>query len=384
MDEPELSAENAGKSKPVKKRRRRERRYRLGPHKRRRWPQLRWWREALLVVFLLTAVFFLINPFPRWANAWAVVAEPVQPIGFALSSEPEEGYCLAGDFQDWNGQSTRLLDDGTEGDRTAGDGIYSRAVTIAEPERYLWRVLACGNWDTAVPEQSAWVFVTQPNQSVLFTFTPAMPATSWWPRSYAMTANDTLPGRVVAVGTFQVQQWNSGDSRTQMQPSGNDQFNLAYTVQQPGEYAAYVSIQGRSEGVGATGRSTQPVPLIFTTEFPAETVVFQYDGRTNRIAVLSGIPWWLSWLGYGWGARIIAGISVLGMLVMAGQIGYRRFVLRPDWQVGAGCPSCQEPDLRRINRQNLDYLLNLIGVPVRRFKCTHCGWEGRRMQRRRH
>ena len=389
MNEQEAITEEKVKKSTNKKHRKGggERRYRFsGRHKRHLLPHLRWWREILLVLLLITAVFFLINPFPRLARARAKAAAPVpeQQVAFELSAEPEAGYCIAGGFQDWDGSSTPLLDDGTEGDRTAGDGIYSRTITFTEPDRYLWRVLECGDWDTAVPESNAWVFVTQPEQAVTFTFSPIFGRADFWPRDFALTANDTLPGRAVAVGTFQARRWDSEDGRTQMRPSGNDQFELAYRVPLPGDHESYVAIQGQEAWIGATGRSTEPVPLLFTTKFPSEMVVFQYDGRTDSIAVLTGMPWWLSWLGYGWGARIIAGISLLGVFILGAQIGYRRIVLRPEWQESEGCPECHQHNLRRTNRHNSDYLLNMVGVPVRRYKCDDCDWEGRRMYRHHH
>jgi hypothetical protein len=205
-----------------------------------------------------------------------------------------------------------------------------------------------------------------------------------WPRSYALTADDTLPARVVAIGSFQANRWDSEDARTAMEPVGNNRYQLAYRIPLPNTYETYVAIQGRNEGIGASGRSIEPVPLEFTTRFPSEMVVIQYDAGTDRIAVLSSMPWWLSWLGFGWGARIIAGISILGILILGAQIGYRRVVLRPDWQDSAGCPNCQEHDLQRISRETSDYVLDLLGVPVRRYKCNQCGWEGRRIQRRHH
>lgn len=385
MNEPGDPAEEEFSKQPTKKRRRRhgERRYRF-TSRRRHLPPLRRWREALLVVFLLTAVLFLINPFPRLAQAQATIAHPPQPLAVTPPAEPESGYCLAGDFQEWDSNSTPLHDNGTEGDRTAGDGVYSRTVIFEEPGRYLWRVLPCGQWEAAVPESSAWVFATSPDQPITFTFNPALPPGNLWPRSYALTANDTLPARAVAVGSFQNNPWDSEDNRTVMEPIANGRYQLTYRIPLPGTYEAYVAIQGRDEGIGASGRSTEPIPLEFTTKFSAEMVVIQYDARTDRIAVLSGLPWWLSWLSFGWGASFLAGVSILGFLALAAQIGYSRVVLRPDRQYSAGCPNCHEQNLRRINRETTDYLLSLLGVPVRRYKCNECGWAGRRIYRRHH
>jgi hypothetical protein len=384
MDAQEESVEQEHHSEATQKQRRTERRYRFAPRKRQRLPQIRWWREALLGVLLLVALLFLINPFPRLAQARATSASPAAPLAVTPPAQPEVGYCLVGDFQEWDGRSTPLLDDGTEGDRTAGDGIYSRTVSFAEPGRYLWRVLPCGQWGTAVPEKSAWIFVTAPNQPITFTFNPNMPASKLWPSSYALTADDTLPSRPVAVGSFQNRRWDSEDTQTVMEPIGNEQYQLTYRIPMPNTYETYVAIQGRNEGIGASGRSMEPIPLEFVTEFPAEMVIIQYDARTDRIAVLSGLPWWLSWLGYGWGATIIAAIALLGAALLAAQIGYTRVVLRPESQYSAGCPNCQQTDLKRINRETSDYVMNLVGVPVRRFKCTQCGWTGRRIYQRHH
>lgn len=379
----QIEEAESGQQTSHRKHRRVERRYRFAPPKQRQFPQIPWWREVLFIVLLITAVFFIINPFPRLAEARAEIAQPAQPLAVTPPIKPEEGYCIVGNFQEWNGRSTPLFDDGTEGDRAADDGIYSRTVTFVEPGRYSWRVLPCGNWKTAVPEKAAWAFATAPNQSITFTFNPAMPASNLWPRSYALTANDTLPARLVAVGSFQSERWSSEDARTVMEPIGKGQFQLAYRVPLPGTYETYIAIQGRNEGIGASGRSLEPIPLEFTTTFPAEMVVVRYDGRTDRMTVLYGIPWGLSWLGYGWGARIIAAFSVLGTLILGLQLVYRYLVLRPERQLDAGCPSCKQHDLQRIGRKTADYLLDMVGIPVRRYKCPHCGWQGRRITHRR-
>ncbi|MCB8982106.1 MAG: hypothetical protein H6657_32295 [Ardenticatenaceae bacterium] len=357
-----------------------ERRYRFGPHRHRwlSWP--RWWREALLVLLLVTAVLCLINPFPKMAFARATAASPSEPLPVSPPTAPEDGYCLAGDFQGWDGRNTLLFDDGTEGDQTAGDGLFARTITFAEPGRYLWRVLPCGDWTQAVPERAAWFFVTTPDQPITFTFRAADVESRFWPNTYALTANDTLPARLVAVGTFQNEPWNNKDTLTGLQPLNSDQFQLAYRVPQPGTYQAYVSVQGRDESVGANGRSMEATPLEFTTRVASEWVLFQYDGRSSRIAVLYQIPWWLGWLGFEHGAQIVAALALVGVFVLAVQVINLWFVKRPDWQSSAGCPTCQG-ELRRVNRTTTDYLLGLVGIPVRRYKCRQCGWQGRRIHR---
>lgn len=391
-DAPQEQPAEAKTVETLSSRRREERRYRFDspkppPQRLFRRPQLPqlpaipWWREALLGLFLLTAVTAFLNPFATLSAALGHPGQPARPLAFALADESPAGYCIAGGFQDWDGSSTPLLDDGTSGDAVAGDGIYARTFTLAEPGRALWRVLACGDWNTAVPQENGWVLTTDPNQPITFTFNPALAEDGFWPDAYAITIDDPLPNAVFVVGSFQARPWDSGDGRTQMKRTSDRQFELVYRVPQPGTYDAYVALPDRSEGVGADGRSVQPLPLQFTTQRAGETVLFQYDAQTNRIAIFSGIPWLLSWLGFAGGAYLLGGIALLGTLVMAVLVGYRRALAWPAWQHTTGCPNCQQPTLRRVNRTKKDYVLNLLAIPIRRYQCPACGWTGRRIKR---
>ena len=37
-----------------------------------------------------------------------------------------------------------------------------------------------------------------------------------------------------------------------------------------------------------------------------------------------------------------------------------------------------------VNRTTADYLFGLVGIPVRRYQCPNCGWQGRRIHRHRY
>lgn len=346
-------------------------------------PQLRvsaWWRELLLGFFVITAVVFFINPFTNLALSVATTAEPTDVSTITLPNDPEQGYCLAGGFQDWDGESTPLLDDGTEGDTVAGDGVYSRLVILPEPQRYLWRVLPCGDWASAVATSTAWIFAEETDQAVIFSFNPHAQEGDEWPSSYYLTADDPFPNGPVVVGSFQPHSWDNKDYQTRMTYTGDGIFELAYSVALPGTYEASVSIEGYREGFGADGRSTNPIPLQFSTHSSTELVVFRYNPQTDRIAIYYEIPSWLSWLGFDIGDELIAAVSFFGALVMAALVTYHRVILNPKNQERAGCPQCQHTPLKRINRTVSDYVLNLFGIPVRRYKCTECGWNGRRIR----
>ena len=46
------------------------------------------------------------------------------------------------------------------------------------------------------------------------------------------------------------------------------------------------------------------------------------------------------------------------------------------------CPHCNEP-VERIKRNQADYITNYLTFQIfgfKRYKCLHCGWEGRRWE----
>ncbi|MFN2137405.1 MAG: hypothetical protein ACK2UK_15700 [Candidatus Promineifilaceae bacterium] len=44
-----------------------------------------------------------------------------------------------------------------------------------------------------------------------------------------------------------------------------------------------------------------------------------------------------------------------------------------------GCPSCRQQELIRTKRSSTDRLLNNYGMPVYRYACRNCQWQGRRL-----
>jgi hypothetical protein len=47
------------------------------------------------------------------------------------------------------------------------------------------------------------------------------------------------------------------------------------------------------------------------------------------------------------------------------------------------CPQCDLPELHRIHRRFGGRMLGLLGVPVGRYHCRHCGWKGLRIRKTR-
>ena len=72
----------------------------------------------------------------------------------------------------------------------------------------------------------------------------------------------------------------------------------------------------------------------------------------------------------------------LGLLLSAGVL-----LLIARWRVvrnralwpAAGCPSCQDNELLRVRRSKKDRMIGLTGIPVGRFECRECHWNGLRI-----
>jgi hypothetical protein len=91
-------------------------------------------------------------------------------------------------------------------------------------------------------------------------------------------------------------------------------------------------------------------------------------------------PLQLPWL-QGFDAVVLgAFLLVLAFLL---YIAARQRVLSNDRiRPSAGCPSCQETKLIRVSRHSSDRMFALSLIPMGRFVCSNCRWEGLRVIRK--
>ncbi|HEY1015037.1 MAG TPA: alpha amylase N-terminal ig-like domain-containing protein [Herpetosiphonaceae bacterium] len=237
----------------------------------------------LLVLFAsLLSPNLIIRPQP----AMALPAAPTGDLAAAPASPADDNWCVAGSFQDWNNASTPLYDDGSHGDLQAGDGVYSLDVTIPAVERYEWKALTCGSWDTTYPPgPNSWFFTTAANQTVKLTFDTNDHAgdagADYLPARYVLHAQDSLPASFTAVGSFQG--WSNNNPATLMANLGNGIYRLAYVIPAAGSYEGKIVRTGSwAEQYGAFGRAVDQGNIAFSTTAPNQTVVFLLDTRSSR------------------------------------------------------------------------------------------------------
>lgn len=87
-----------------------------------------------------------------------------------------------------------------------------------------------------------------------------------------------------------------------------------------------------------------------------------------------------AWLGNG---AIILGVPLFALSLIA--IGWRlrwRINNHQPWWNDA-CPTCSSEALKRKRRRDFDRLICRLGIPVRRYICADCRWEGNLIDHRR-
>ncbi|MCB9133981.1 MAG: ExeM/NucH family extracellular endonuclease [Anaerolineales bacterium] len=217
----------------------------------------------LLLSFLALAAVTLLKPS-------AVVAAPP--------------YYARGDFNSWN-PTDQMFDDGTHGDVTAADGIYTTVITPTTAGRYEWKA-ANADWSEAWPSSNAWLVTSIDNQPVVVTLDTNAQNDGWSPNQYIVNAADGIT-TWTAVGDWQG--WDNGNAATAMSLVSGGVYRFYTTIATPGVHQYKAVKTGSWDAVGQDGsgggRSINTSNWDFTTTVADEKVVFWLDSTTGRILV---------------------------------------------------------------------------------------------------
>lgn len=81
------------------------------------------------------------------------------------------------------------------------------------------------------------------------------------------------------------------------------------------------------------------------------------------------------WLVFHSGVKFLGG-AMLVVAVLLGSLRLRWRIIHHQAWWERGCPECGGTKLSRIHRTPLDHLIGSIGIPVRRYICRDCHWQG--------
>ena len=129
------------------------------------------------------------------------------------ASAGAQPYYAPGAYQGWTlpQDAPQLVDDGTNGDVTGADGVYSRLVNIPTAGVYEWKA-AIADWASSWPGTgNCWFITTADNQDVLLTFDVNAAGDGWAPDSYWPHSSRTNGSSYKVVGSLQSEMGDASD-----------------------------------------------------------------------------------------------------------------------------------------------------------------------------
>ncbi|MGF1507160.1 MAG: alpha-amylase family glycosyl hydrolase [Anaerolineae bacterium] len=212
---------------------------------------------------------------------------------WAVEAVSQLSWCAAGDFNGFDNSSHPLFDDGTNGDVTANDGVFSYEYTEANASSHNFTIVECGNWDNTYPELSnSFYTTTAPNQAVRFEFTVDTLADGFYPQQFIPnTVGDTEPtGPFVGVGNWQSEaggsDYNNADPVTTLTDDGGGIFSGVFPLDTAGTYLGRVTFSGSWDRYDAQGlrRDTfAGADIEFSTGLVDDPVTITLDVNQSRV-----------------------------------------------------------------------------------------------------
>lgn len=95
--------------------------------------------------------------------------------------------------------------------------------------------------------------------------------------------------------------------------------------------------------------------------------------RGLRIAQFADLSWLQDW------DAVVLALTFLLFAFLLYYAARRRAVSNSKMRPSAGCPSCHESKLVRVARYSRDRFMAYSFIPMGRFVCPNCAWEGRRI-----
>lgn len=338
---------------------------------------------GLALALLACAAIIFTYPWVESIHRSGTVARPDTPYNPPLTTAT--AWCIdLAPYQDESQLSQPMQDDGALGDRLPDDGVYSLQVRFPARGVHFWRVVACDDPDVAFPDAPAWVWASDAGQEIVLTFDTNQyqqdSSDRLLPQSFIVNALDRLPP-LHLYGS--VNYWRELDEETRFQELNVGQYRLVYQVPKSGSHSVVITFMdenAKHHGFMGDGRSESWKMFKFETQRASETVVFELDANTGRLAVFYDVPPLLTWMADG--DRFVPLALLLGgsglLLSFLGLLRY--WVLRrAHLYAEVGCPNCGEDSLVRIPRTWGLRFASLTGIDFGRYMCRECVWRGARL-----
>jgi glycosidase len=197
---------------------------------------------------------------------------------FALYPPPPPWYAR-GDFNGW-GTDDPMFDDGTHGDATAGDGVYTALVTVATAGRYEFKI-ASEDWSDSYPASgNSWLETAADGATVAVTFDTGFHSDGWLPETNVIGVSAETTAWT-AVGDWQG--WDNANPATAMSDLGGGLYQFTTSIASPGSYQYKAVKTGSWDAIGADGRGVNAGTAAFETTGADQNVSFSVDALAGRV-----------------------------------------------------------------------------------------------------
>jgi glycosidase len=199
----------------------------------------------------------------------------------AFALYPPPAWYARGDFNGW-GTDDPMFDDGTHGDATAGDGVYTALVTVATAGRYEFKI-ASEDWSDSYPTSgNSWLETAADGETVSVTFDTGSHSDGWLPETNVIGVS-AEPAAWTAVGDWQG--WDNANPATAMSDLGAGLYQFTTAIASPGSYQYKAVKTGSWDAIGADGRSVNAATAPFETVGVDQNVTFSVDALAGRVRV---------------------------------------------------------------------------------------------------
>ncbi len=326
----------------------------------------------------LAVLTLLFNPFQRLALGTATQARPVASPDVAAPTTASGAWCLIGEVLGEGQAPLPLSDTGGSGDVVAGDNIFAVEFAPQQTGDLGWQVIDCENEALAFPPAGAWVQSSGPDQPVTFFFdSNRRDDPLFFAIPFVVTALDgSTDFRLV--GSFQG--WDPDDPSNRLERVGAGVYQQVRQIDRPGRYEAYAISSDLDRAIDAYGRTSDPIPFAFEISEPDDYAVFLVDTNRGRASVLYGMPRFMTAIAYGnWYRAITAILGLIGLTLLGWMLARMAIMGNHSRWLDAGCPQCGQHELIRVSRQSQDRFLHFMGLPMYRYQCRVCTWQGTKL-----
>jgi hypothetical protein len=216
-----------------------------------------------------------------------IVFSALALVAFAGSADAQwyakgDIYCVPGC---WNFDGgNELVDDGTNGDAVAADGIFTRLVTtdVGAPGKYSWKA-ADGPWANSYPGQNQFVHINAPAEQVLFTLDTNVYADGFTPATnIAWSSHYAPPGSAFEVIGAAPEIGNWGDGVVAAEAGGVHSVTVNIAAPAAYDFLWRVDNDWDAQTMRVDGGASGGSNLSFTTTLPNQDVLFEFDANTGR------------------------------------------------------------------------------------------------------